>query len=56
MKAFSLQNVIYSYTGGETVLNNLTIDFQLGERAVVLGSNGTGKSTLLSLLDGLIFL
>lgn len=53
--AFSLRNVAFSYTNGETVLNDLTLDFQLGERAVILGSNGTGKSTLLSLLDGLVF-
>jgi len=55
MKAFCLRNVVYSYTHDETVLNDLTIDFQQGERTVILGSNGTGKSTLLSLLDGLVF-
>jgi cobalt/nickel transport system ATP-binding protein len=55
MNAFSLHNVVYSYTSAEAVLNNLTLDFQCGERTVVLGSNGTGKSTLLSLLDGLVF-
>ena len=50
---FSLQNVIYSYANGTPVLNNVTLDFQHGERTVILGANGTGKSTLLSLLDGL---
>ncbi len=53
--AFSLRNIVYSYTDGNTVLNDLTLDFQHGERTVILGSNGTGKSTLLSLLDGLVF-
>ncbi len=33
----------------------MTLDFHPGERTVVLGANGTGKSTLLSLLDGLVF-
>ena len=52
---FRLQNVVYSYGNGSPVLNNLTLDFSAGERTVILGANGTGKSTLLSLLDGLVF-
>ncbi len=52
---FSLQSVAYSYGGGGEVLRDVTIDFHQGERSVILGANGTGKSTLLSLLDGLIF-
>jgi cobalt/nickel transport system ATP-binding protein len=51
---FSLQNVMYSYANGSPVLNNVTLDFQHGERTAILGANGTGKSTLLSLLDGLV--
>ena len=50
---FSLQNVMYSYANRTPVLNNVTLDFQHGERTAILGANGTGKSTLLSLLDGL---
>jgi cobalt/nickel transport system ATP-binding protein len=55
MSVFSLRNVIYSYANGEAVLSDLTLDFPSGERTVILGANGTGKSTLLSLLDGLVF-
>jgi cobalt/nickel transport system ATP-binding protein len=55
MNAFSLRNIAYAYAGGTPVLKNLTTDFALGERTVILGANGTGKSTLLSLLDGLVF-
>ncbi|HUI44985.1 MAG TPA: ATP-binding cassette domain-containing protein [Nitrospirota bacterium] len=55
MNAFSLRNIAYSYAGGTPVLNDLTTDFALGGRTVILGANGTGKSTLLSLLDGLVF-
>ena len=55
MNAFSLRNIVYSYTSGTPVLNDLTFDFKPGERTVILGANGTGKSTLLSLLDGLVF-
>jgi cobalt/nickel transport system ATP-binding protein len=50
---FSLQNVMYSYANRTPVLNNVTLDFYHGERTAILGANGTGKSTLLSLLDGL---
>lgn len=55
VNAFSLRNIVYSYTNGTPVLNGLTFDFKPGERTVILGANGTGKSTLLSLLDGLVF-
>jgi cobalt/nickel transport system ATP-binding protein len=53
--AFTLRNIVYSYWSGVPVLNGLTLDFQAGERTAVLGANGTGKSTLLSMLDGLVF-
>jgi len=46
---------MYSYSNGAPVLNNLTLDFRPDERTVILGANGTGKSTLLSMLDGLVF-
>jgi len=52
---FSLQKVLYAYANGGTVLRDVTLDFHSGERTVILGANGTGKSTLLSLLDGLVF-
>lgn len=41
--------------GGRTVLDDLTFDVRPGERVVVLGVNGCGKTTLLRLLDGLAF-
>jgi len=46
---------MYAYAAGAPVLKDLTLDFPQGERTVILGANGTGKSTLLSLLDGLVF-
>jgi cobalt/nickel transport system ATP-binding protein len=55
VNVFSLKNIAYSYAGGGAVLNNLSLDFQAGERTVILGANGTGKSTLLAMLDGLVF-
>jgi cobalt/nickel transport system ATP-binding protein len=55
LKAFSLKNITYSYAGSQPVLSDLSLDFEAGERAVILGANGTGKSTLLAMLDGLVF-
>lgn len=55
MNVFSLDRIDYSYENGAPVLKDVTLDFKQGERSVILGANGTGKSTLLSLLDGLVF-
>ncbi len=55
MNVFTLQNVTYAYSVAVPVLNDLTVNFPAGERTVILGANGTGKSTLLALLDGLVF-
>jgi cobalt/nickel transport system ATP-binding protein len=55
MNIFSLKNIVYSYAGSGPVLNDLSLDFEAGERTVILGANGTGKSTLLAMLDGLVF-
>jgi cobalt/nickel transport system ATP-binding protein len=41
--------------GGRTVLEDVTFEVRPGERVVVLGVNGCGKSTLMRLLDGLAF-
>lgn len=52
---FSLRNVGYAYRNGDAVLRDLNLEFEQGERTVILGANGTGKSTLLSMLNGLVF-
>ncbi len=52
---FNFTDVYYSYNGDIPVLKGLTLEIQPGERTVILGANGTGKSTLLAMLDGLVF-
>lgn len=46
-------DVSHRYDGRE-VLRNVSLTLAPAERAVLLGANGTGKSTLLKILDGLI--
>ena len=53
-----LKNITKSFPNpyGEptTVLNNLSIDVADGEFVCIVGSNGTGKSTLLNIVSGLL--
>jgi cobalt/nickel transport system ATP-binding protein len=52
---FSLNNVAYSYPGHIAALSGVSLVIHKGERAAIIGANGTGKSTLLAMLDALIF-
>lgn len=52
---YTLTDVSYSYAGGIPALKNLSMTITEGERVAVIGANGTGKSTLLTLLDALVF-
>lgn len=52
--AFEVKNVTYRYN--EIVaLNDISLTIEQGKRYAVLGANGSGKSTMLRLLDGLYF-
>jgi cobalt/nickel transport system ATP-binding protein len=52
---FSLKNVNYAYSGSIPALHEISLTISKGERTAIIGANGTGKSTLLSLFDALIF-
>lgn len=52
---FELQDVHYSYLGKNPALCGIDMTIRSGERVAVIGANGTGKSTLIHLLDGLLF-
>ena len=52
---FEVQDVHYSYLGKFPALSGVNMTIRSGEKIAVIGANGTGKSTLLQLLDGLIF-
>ena len=52
---FELQDVYYSYLGKFPALCGINLTVNPSEKIAIIGANGTGKSTLLTLLDGLVF-
>src|SRR5579871_4250270 len=51
MAVITLQHVGKSF-GARTVLSGLSVQFERGDRAGLVGANGAGKSTLLRLIAG----
>ena len=45
-----LQNVSFSYDNIDTVLKDVSLTIQFGERVAIVGPNGGGKSTLVNLI------
>lgn len=58
MSVLSVKNLIYGYSKGtpfeKGALNDVSVDFQLGEIVAIIGHTGSGKSTLLQHLNGLL--
>ena len=53
MKAIAVDNLSFSYSN-QPVLENISFSVNKGEFLSIVGPNGTGKSTLMNLLSGLI--
>ena len=48
------ENIVKTYKNGNVkVLKDVSLQFENGEFAVILGASGSGKSTLMSVLSGL---
>ena len=52
---FELEDVCFSYLGKFPALCGIDIRINQGQKICIIGANGSGKSTFLQLLDGLIF-
>lgn len=54
MNTFELKNISYTYPNGQKVLENISLDIKKNDKIAILGPNGCGKTTLLSILNALI--
>ena len=52
---FELRNIAYAYVPSRPSQADIDLTVLDGEKLAVLGANGSGKSTILKLLDGIIF-
>jgi len=50
----TLENISYSYYDRIPAVRDISLDIKEGERFAVIGANGTGKSTLLQIISGLV--
>ena len=51
--AITLKNVNFNYTSGSETLKNITMDFKPGTKNAIVGSTGSGKTTILNLIGRL---
>ncbi len=50
----SLENISFSFNKNHQILDNISLDIPKGQILGLLGPNGTGKSTLMNIISGLI--
>ncbi|WP_156900621.1 energy-coupling factor ABC transporter ATP-binding protein [Maridesulfovibrio bastinii] len=50
----SLRNICFGYMGGPRVIENLNFDLLPGMKAALTGHNGSGKTTMLHIMMGLL--
>jgi ABC-type multidrug transport system fused ATPase/permease subunit len=50
--AISLQDLSFTYPGGDRAIDNISLNVKRGEHLAVVGGSGGGKSTLIKLLQG----
>jgi phospholipid/cholesterol/gamma-HCH transport system ATP-binding protein len=48
----AIENVVFGYDAGRTILNDVSMSFGRGKVTAILGGSGCGKTTLLRLIGG----
>ena len=58
MNAIELKNIVYTYSKytpfESTALNDVTVSFEAGKVNGLIGHTGSGKSTLVQMMNGLL--
>ena len=49
-----LENIVFSYAGGKPVLDDLCFTLEEGTKLGLIGQNGSGKTTMLHIIMGLL--
>ncbi|WP_341178539.1 energy-coupling factor transporter ATPase [Paenibacillus sp. FSL K6-1230] len=50
----TIDNVLFYYRKGQTILDQISLTIRPGEFVAIVGGNGSGKSTLARLMNGLV--
>tara|TARA_B100001093_G_scaffold364522_1_gene349318 strand:- start:640 stop:2412 length:1773 start_codon:yes stop_codon:yes gene_type:complete len=53
MGNISIKELMFSYTPGETVINDISLEIKSGEKVALVGATGAGKSTIINLISRL---
>jgi len=53
-KIISLKNITYEYEKNKKIINNLNIEIGKGSKVGIIGKTGSGKSTLIDIIMGLL--
>lgn len=54
MSYLEVKNVSYVYSNGYTAIENVNMNFELGESVAIIGQNGAGKTTTVKMMNGLL--
>ena len=52
--AIRLENISFAYPQAKKCIDNISFEILVGEKVLLLGANGTGKSTISKIIDGIL--